>query len=131
MKKKILSDAIIAWMRYKRNVIKIPAYCTSVIEWHIRRWSPEKLAKVVRYIRLDDGLLRCDSCPFCIAYVIAFYPNGGMFGWLHCRKCEFGKINGVCGDDNGLWYKNNLDMVKTTPANRRRFNAIFKKLQEE
>jgi len=123
MKKQILSDAIIAWMRYKRNVIKVPAYCTPEIEGYIERWSIEKLDRVVRDIELGDTLFHGDSCPFCISRRDAYD--------IICVGCEFGKSNGVCDySDDNLWGKHGLREIETTPANRKRFNLIFKTLKK-
>jgi len=124
MKKQILSDAIIAWMRYKRNVIKVPAYCTPEIEGYIKRWSYEKLKEVVKGIYITITLFHSQSCPFCAAY-------RGSFGVI-CDDCEFGKINGKCtGDGGNLWSKHELYCIGATPANRKRFDSIFKKLKVE
>ena len=126
IKKQILSDAIIAWMRYKRNVIKVPAYCTHEIEACIERWSRETLERVVSNIEVGLDLFVSFSCPFCLAYGCKTKLL------ISCPKCEFGKINGVCDYSyDNLWGIHMSHAIPSTPANRKRFNLIFNKLKKE
>jgi len=119
VKKQVLSDAIIAWMQYKRDLIKVPEYCTPKIERIIKGWSYQILIQVIDKIKLNAKLFHSDSCPFCIAHNFI------------CSDCKFGDINGICDEYYGLWYQYQLHSKRTKPANRKKFASIFSKLKKE
>jgi hypothetical protein len=125
IKKQVLSDSLIAWMRYKKNIIKVPGYCTTEIEKAIQAWNEDTLKNVVYDIYLSGYLFTSCSCPFCAKY------KDPRHGWTVCKDCEFGKLNGICGYDESLWDEHKLGYQYTTPNNLKKFNSIFEKLKKE
>jgi hypothetical protein len=113
IEKQVLAEAVIEWMRYKRDLVKIPAYCNAAIEEVIRAWDYDTLKQVVCNISLGNCLFSSYSCPFCVAY------DGG------CVDCEFRLFNGNCNDIDSLWRSNSLGERYTRDADREKFNSIF------
>jgi hypothetical protein len=119
------------WM--KNDIMKKAGYdygyMKPEIEEAMKKWEEKKchiiFYKINIYISKDGKYLSIFNCPFCIKY--ESYYNA-----QNCFKCEYGKINGICGNDKSVWNKYKkikifIDDILTNEV----YKQIIKELENE